>query len=148
MERDIRRVFSLDRVHLPLLIKSIVHSFLVLISNDSLMKHYLKGSRGTWKSCACTSPVEAILRKKADIPEPPGLVRDVVPVSVFVQYPVLCKNGVAPKSDQQNPVLQNRHLLLCRLRAFTPVSTFLGASENIFGFRNLIWSKKVSLPHR
>ena len=64
MERDIRRVFSLDRVRLPISIKSIVHSFLVLISNDSLRKHYLKGSRGTWKSFVRTSPVEAILRKK------------------------------------------------------------------------------------
>ena len=64
MERDICRVFSLDRVRLPISIKSIVYSFLVLISNDLLRKHYLKGSRGTWKSFERISPVEAILRKK------------------------------------------------------------------------------------
>ena len=63
LKRDICRVFSLDRVRLPLLIKSIVHSFLVLILNDSRRRHYLKGSRETWKSCARMSPVEAILRK-------------------------------------------------------------------------------------
>ena len=47
-------------------------------------------------------------------------------------------------------VLSSEHLAdtLRTVGAFTPVSTFLGASEKKFGLRNLIWSEKVSLPHR
>ena len=50
----------------------------------------------------------------------------------------------------RKPGKQNKPRVLFRelVRAFTPVSTFLGASENKFDFRNLIWSEKVSLAHR
>ena len=39
-------------------------------------------------------------------------------------------------------------LVIMIIRAFPPVSTYLDASEDKFGFRNLIWSEKVSIPHR
>ena len=67
MERDICGVFSLDRVRLPILIKSIVHLFLVLISNDSLRKALFKGLPWNVEIFRTYKPCRRNTQKKADI---------------------------------------------------------------------------------